>query len=73
MECNVNQAWRLLDKICVNHGSCELDKGNDGRVELDYDCSKTYSQSGKVDKLSGNFHVDPDVVLQIIKYYTEHL
>lgn len=67
------QGCKLLDKINLDHRAWELDKGGDGGVELDYDCIKTYSKSGKVENLSEKFHLDSDPILQIVEYYTEHL
>lgn len=46
----------------MNCEAWELYKGGDGGVELDYECIKSYSKFRKVDKPSGNSHVDSDVV-----------
>lgn len=73
MDYGITQAWGLLDKIWFNWESWDLDRGGKWKIEPDYDCVKTYSQSGMIEKLSGDFHLDSDVVLQNIKDYTKHL
>lgn len=63
----------VLDKIHANRESWYLEKGGDGGIEINYDCIKSYTLSGKVGELSEKFHFDSDVVLQIIRDYTKHL
>lgn len=65
MDYSISQAWGLLDKIRFNQETWNLDKGGKGGVEHGFDCVKTFSQAGKVKDISGDYHVNIDIVLQI--------
>lgn len=73
MEYTIAQAWALLDNIDISHEAWELDQGGEGGVEVDYDCIKSFSNTGKVEEPCGDFYLDSDIVLWIIKTYTKHL
>lgn len=72
-ENEVSRAWELLDNIRVNHEAWGINEGGGGGVEIDYDCIKTYLKIGRVDKLSEDFYLDPDIVLQVVQRYAKFL
>jgi hypothetical protein len=69
----MTQAWELLDTMHSNTESWITDVEGNGGVELDYECIQTFLKTGKQENLVANFHLDSDVILQIVKKYTEYL
>lgn len=55
----------LLDKIHFNQESRDLDKRG---VEPSYGCVKKLSKYDEINDMTEDFHVDSDVVLQIITF-----
>ena len=41
-------AWELLEHIRRNRETWGFDLGGEGGIEIEYDCSNTYKDSGKV-------------------------
>ena len=44
-----------------------------GKVEIDFDCIKAYLNSGRVNEVSNELYLDPNVVLRFVKSYAEHM
>jgi hypothetical protein len=49
------------------------DEEEDGKVEIYFDCIKAYLNLGRVNKVSDELYLDPDVVLRFVKSYAEHM
>ena len=50
-----------------------MEKVGEGGIELNYDCIKKFLKTGMVEDIVADFHLDSDIVLQMIQTYTEHL
>ena len=73
MERSLDEAWQLLDLIHHNSETWSVESDSKGTIELDPECVKTFLETGRVEDLIGEFQVDPDVVAQVAKVYTEFL
>ena len=73
MDYSIKKAWRLLDKICSNREAWSFDLGSDGGVEIEYDCIRAFQKTGLVDDLAKDMHLDTDIVLQVLKKFTEEM
>jgi hypothetical protein len=73
MEYPVTKAWELLERIRRNRETWSFNIGGEGGIEIDYDCINAFNQTGKVDDLAKDLHLDTNIVLHVIKSFTEHI
>ena len=73
MDYSIKKAWQLLDKIRSNREAWSFDLGSDGGVEIEYDCIRAFQKTGLVDDLAKDMHLDTDIVLQVLKTFTEEM
>ena len=67
----VSEAWELLDGKIANHKAWGSDEEEEGKVDIDFDYITTYLKSGRVNQVSDEFYLDPDVVLRFVKSYAD--
>jgi hypothetical protein len=73
MDCTITKAWALLDKMRRNRESWFHDLGSEYGIESDYDCIHDFNRTSKVDELAEDLYLDSDIVLHVIKAFTEHM
>ena len=73
MKYTIDQAWELLNDMRMNKEAWSEDLGNKGGIEVEYDCIQDFIDAGKLDKLSETLHMDSDIILQLIKRYSQFL
>jgi hypothetical protein len=73
MERSPNEVWQLLDSIHHNSKTWSVKLDSKGTIELDPEYVNTFLETGRVENLIGEFQVDPYVVAQIAKVYTDFL
>ena len=73
MKYTIDQAWELLNDMRMNKEAWSEDLGNKGGTEVEYDCIQDFIDAGKLDKLSETLHMDSDIILQLIKRYSQFL
>jgi hypothetical protein len=73
MERSPNEGWQLLDSIHHNSETWSVKLDSKGTIELDPEYVKTFLEMGRVENLIGEFQVDPYVVAQVAKVYTDFL
>ena len=55
------------------HEAWGSDEEEEGKVEIVFDCIKAYLNSGRVEQISNELYLDPDVVLRFVQSYAEHM
>ena len=73
MDFSISKAWQLLDRVRRTRESWSFDIGGEGGIEIDYDCIHAGQKTGKVEDLAKELHLDTDIVLHVIKSFTEHI
>jgi ribosomal protein S15P/S13E len=67
------EARDLLDTIANNIVACDLDKGNKSRFQYEYACVENFSTTVLFEELNNRFCVDPHVLVEVTKYFANHL
>ena len=64
---------KLLNDMRMNKEAWSEDLGNKGGTEVEHDCIQDFIDAGKLDKLSETLHIDSDIILQLVKRYSQYL
>ena len=73
MDYPIAKASDLLNRTRRNREAWNFKLGSKGGVEIEYDCIHAFKESGHVDDLTKELHLDSDLVLQVVKSFTEHI
>ena len=73
MKYTIDQAWELLNDMRINKEAWSEDLGCKEGTEVEYNCIQEFIDVGKLDKLSQTLHMDSDIILQLIKRYSQLL
>ena len=57
----------------INKEAWSEDLGSKGGTGVEYDCIQYFIDAGKLDKLSETLHMDSDIILKLIKWYSQFL
>ena len=73
MEITVAKAWNLLDRIRNNRETWSFDIGNEGGLKVEHDCIKAFLETGKIENMADDFHLDSDIISHIVQSFTDHI
>ena len=73
MSLPITKAWGLLNRIREHRVAWNFGLGSEGGIEIDYDCIHDYDKKGNVSDLSKDLYLDSDLVLHVVKAFTEHI
>ena len=73
MNLPIPKAWDLLNRIRDHRVSWNFGLGSEGGIEIEHDCIHDYNKKGHVKELSKELYLDSDLVLQVVKAFTEHI
>ena len=62
-----------MDTISKNTDAWDFDKGNEHCFEYEYSCVENIPTTILFKELSNKFGLDPDVLLEVTKYFANHL
>ena len=73
MDFSISKAWQLLEKIRSNRENWSFNMGRDGGIEIEHECLRDFQKTGIPDDLAKEMHLDTDIVLHVLKSFTEHI
>ena len=73
MNLPISKAWALLNRICDHRVSWNFGLGSEGGTEIDYECIHDYNKKCHINESSKELYLDSDLVLQVVKAFTEHI
>ena len=73
MNLPIPKAWALLNRIRDHKISWNFGLGSEVGVEIEHACIHDYNKKGHVKELSKELYLDSDLVLQVVKAFTEHI
>ena len=63
----------MLNRLREHREAWNFGLGSKGGIEIDYDCIHAYNKEGCVNNLSKDLYLDSDLVLHVVKAFTEYI
>jgi hypothetical protein len=59
----VEAKWDLLEAIQINTKDWDCDKGKESGINYEYDCIKSFAETGDFQELSAKYGLDPQIMV----------
>jgi hypothetical protein len=69
----VKAKWDLLETIQRNTEEWDKDQGKESGINYEYDCIKSFAETADFQKLSANYGLDPQIIVDNCRAFASHI